>query len=237
MSTDYNHSDPTEMALSSNTVPLRPVPSSRNSSEQDMGNQITKKYIAALPTSDRIDRTSFSSIKESNSGVAQSFTDSKVSSYLRHEFDLNGSEEAISDDGSSSGIATPAEKIVPKIEELPQMLPPHSHVHDFICPCVGFRGWKSISIGGKVASRSSGDLRKLAMGYDWYSKDTSKVDRMDLDVPTPQVKQDGGCYLAGQSPFEKLPTELLGKLRSLILKLRGNISGLVTRNVTTGLIR
>jgi len=199
------------MALSPTTVPLRPVSSSRNSSEQEMGNKYTKKYPAAIPTSDRIDRTSFSSIKESNSGVAQSFTDSKVSSYLRHEFDLNGSEEAISDDGSSTGIRTPPEKVLPKATELPPMLHPNGHVSDFICPCAGFRGWKSISIGGKVASRSSGDLRKLAMGYDWYSKDTAKIDRMDLDVTTPEVKQDRGCYPASQSPFEKLPTELLGK--------------------------
>jgi len=207
------------MALPSNTVPLRPAASSRNSSEQEIGNKPIKNHITTtLPISDRIDRTSFSSIKESNSGVAQSFTDSKVSSYLRHEFDLNGSEEAISDDGSSSGILTPLEKTVPKAEELPHMLHPHGHVNDFICPCVGFRGWKSISIGGKVASRSSGDLRKLAMGYDWYSKDTSKFERMELDVTTPEVRQDGGCYPAGQSPFEKLPTELLGKLQSPVSK-------------------
>jgi hypothetical protein len=63
------------------------------------------KKKSPVLTTDRVDRTSFSSIKESNSGVAQSFTDSKTSSYLRHEL---LSEEAILDD-TSSGSRTPEE--------------------------------------------------------------------------------------------------------------------------------
>jgi hypothetical protein len=55
------------------------------------------------PTPDRADRTSFSSIKESNSGIAQSFTTSKTSSYLRNQYSTDNidDEDAIIDESSS----------------------------------------------------------------------------------------------------------------------------------------
>ncbi|KAG9243790.1 hypothetical protein BJ878DRAFT_442670 [Calycina marina] len=216
------------MALPPKSFAERPGTFSRANSGQDKLDTSSKKPSTTPSTSDRLDRTSFSSIKESSEGGAQSFTDSKVSSYLRHQFRLDGSEEAIADDGSSSsGARTP-----PKIEETPSMIHSHSDMNDFICPCSGFRGWKSISIRGKVASRSSGDLRKLAMGYDWYSKDTAKLEKTKLVVPTspPEAKQDRGCYAAGQSPFEELPTELLG---NIIDQLATDIppNGFTARNV------
>ena len=168
------------------------------------------KHSIAPLTSDRIDRTSFSSIRESNSGIAQTFTSSQTSSYLRNEFGLHGAEEAIEDD-STSGSSTPPSVRDLSRTELPVMLNPHSRLNAFICPCDGFRGWKTISISGKTASKSFGDLRGLAMQYDWSSQNAAKVGKMNL-VVTSSVKQDSGCHPAGESPFEKLPAELLGKI-------------------------
>lgn len=164
-----------------------------------------RKHTITPPTSDRVDRTSFSSIKENSSGVAQSFTDSKTSSYLRHEFELDGSEDAILDDGSSSGSTTPVLERKPAGAEV-KMLNPYSALHGFVSPAEGFMGWKSISIRGKTASKSFGDLRSLAMKFEWDCK-VEKEERVVQDGA-----KVGGESLSGQSPFEKLPTELLGEL-------------------------
>jgi hypothetical protein len=147
-------------------MPLRP----RNAPPQDSEEITSKKHSITPPTSDRVDRTSFSSIKENNTGVAQSFTDSKTSSYLRHEYTLNGSEDAILDDASSSGSVTPVLERKPGLESQIAMLNPQSALHGFVCPCDGFRGWKAISIGGRTASKSFSDLRALSMRWEWDSK-------------------------------------------------------------------
>lgn len=167
---------------------------------------VRKHRIAAPlvpPLVDRADRTSFSSTKESDTGVAQSFTDSKTSSYLRWEVSLPGAEEAIDDDISvASGLEPPVEA---------DMLNPQSTLHGVVCPCDSFRGWKSISIGGKVASKSFGDLRRLALRWDWEARDERPRKTIaPLEVPAGAKKVDG-TFLPGQSPFERLPMELLGE--------------------------
>ena len=157
------------------------------------------------PTTDRVDRTSFSSIKESHSGgVAQTFTDSKTSSYLRHQStnDKEGflDEDAILDDASSSGTKTPDPK--------PGMLTnPHSMLHGVVCPCDSFKGWKGITLKGRMASKSYGDLKGLGMRYDWETRG----EQMDIDVTEQKIAKVKGVYPAGQSPIERLPMELLGK--------------------------
>jgi len=83
-----------------------------------------------------------------------------------------------------------------------------------VCPCEGFRGWKGISVRGKVASRSSSDLRGLGMGAGagtWMWESDVKMGEMEV------VKVAKGSYLAGQSPLERLPMELLGKFLPLVL--------------------
>jgi hypothetical protein len=182
-------------------------PSPQNISKGNIeGKNKTPKPPFPPPTSDRFDRTSFSSIKESNSGGPQSFTASKTSSYLHNNY-LIGDEDAIDD--SDSGRTTPVEK---RMGEMAGMLNPHSTLHGLVCPCDGFKGWKSISVGGKVASRSFGDLTKLRMRWDWDTN-VKKVDKMDLDgveeTVVPKV-EEGKCP-AGRSPLERLPMELLGK--------------------------
>ncbi|TVY27173.1 F-box protein [Lachnellula hyalina] len=147
------------------------------------------------------DRTSFSSIKESDDGIAQSFTTSKTSSYLRAE-----DEEVISD-----GLITP-----------PTMTNPQSALHGVVCPCNGFRGWKAISLRGKVASKSSGDLKALRNNFDWDVK-------RDVRAPVAARREDGRCE-AGKSPLETLPMELLG---SIIDQLATDIppNGFTPRNI------
>ena len=93
------------------------------------------------------------------------------------------------------------------------MLNPQSALHGFVCPCDGFKGWKSISVGGKIASKSFGDLTKLRMGWDWETKAKAKEEKMVADsiVETTEPEVEEGKYRVGQSPFEKLPMELLGR--------------------------
>jgi hypothetical protein len=161
------------------------------------------------PTTDRVDRTSFSSIKESRSGgVAQTFTDSKTSSYLRNQVtsaDSDGvDEDAILDD-ASSGSKTPERR-----EEAKGMITnPHSVLHGFVCPCDSFKGWKSISVKGKIASKSFGDLKGLGMRYDWEARARNRMD-VDGEEKKLMVKVKGR-YPAGKSPSEMLPMELLGE--------------------------
>jgi hypothetical protein len=166
------------------------------------------------PTTDRVDRTSFSSIKESHSGgVAQTFTDSKTSSYLRNSFSSTDRDEADEDailDDASSGSKTP-----PELQEVAKgmITNPHSMLHGFVCPCDSFKGWKGISIKGRIASKSYGDLKGLGMRYDW---ETRGRNRMDIDDGvTKQVVRIKGRYPPGKSPLERLPMELLGKFNFL----------------------
>ena len=172
-----------------------------------------------MPNTERVDRTSFSSIKESQSGIAQSFTDSKTSSYLRNQLQ---EEEAIDD--APSGVATP------KSREIGKMLMSPCNNCGSVCPCDGFRGWKGISIRGKVASKSFGDLKALGMGGRWEWDVNG--DKMDLDEGLEVIRKKGrnGRYPAGQSPIETLPTELL---ISIIDQLATDIppNGFTARNI------
>ncbi|KAL3426678.1 leucine Rich Repeat domain-containing protein [Phlyctema vagabunda] len=168
-----------------------------------------------LPPSnlDRTDRASFSSVKENHSGLTQSFTDSKTSSYLRNQ--LEYPDEAI-DDTPSPGVTTPT-------DESRIMLPlsqPHSALHGFVCPCEGFRGWKQISLGGKIVSKSSGDLKSLAGGWEWETR---------KEVLRPNVVKEERSQM-GLSPFERLPMELLG---AIIDQLAQDIppNGFTARNI------
>lgn len=174
---------------------------------------------AAPPTTDRMDRASFSSTKESHTGgIAQTFTETKTSSYLRNQYHQD--EEAILDD-SSSGSRTPPELL--RTDSGRGMLTnPHSSLHGFVCPCDGFKGWKGISVRGRVASKSSGDLKGLAR-WDWDS---------DVRMTGTNVKEikEKGRHAAGKSPLELLPMELLG---SIIDQLATDIppNGFTARNI------
>ncbi|KAH6673156.1 hypothetical protein B0J14DRAFT_617827 [Halenospora varia] len=158
---------------------------------------------SVVSTMDRVDRTSFSSIKESNSGVAQSFTTTKTSSYLNQRFDGSHDEEAIED-------AHP------------------TVLHGLVCPCDSFKGWKGIDLGPKMRtkSKSFGDLKALGHRFAW----DSHTDVGMKDVPKVESKKVRGQYPPGEAPIEKLPMELLG---SIIDQLATDIppNGFTARNI------
>lgn len=172
-----------------------------------------RKHCIAATFPDRADRTSFSSTKESDTGVAQSFTNSKTSSYLRWEFGVSGSEEAIDDTASIRSGESPEIELPP--DEI-TMLNPQSTLHGLVCPCDSFRGWKNISLGGKVASKSFSDLRRLALRWEWEPNEQQTKNVSVSQLATTDFKRRDGSFLAGKSPFERLPMELLGEFLSFL---------------------
>ncbi|KAM4059995.1 leucine Rich Repeat domain-containing protein [Hirsutella rhossiliensis] len=154
----------------------------------------------ALSPSDTGSRSSFSSVRENDDGLAQTFTRSKVSSYLE-------APEDVFDESPSNDI--------PQLSFQPPVTHPHSRLHGFWFPPDSFKGWKQISIKGKRASRSCEDLHKLHMAWD--------------DSPAPVPKKQPGSYPRGQSPLETLPNEVLGAIIDLlVVEIPPN--GLTTRN-------
>ncbi|CAD6441929.1 dd70af0a-0a22-4304-92bc-f4e9476ab905 [Sclerotinia trifoliorum] len=195
-----------DMAVANSNVPLPTRPMMKSAP-----NLIPRKHSITPPMSDRGDRTSFSSVKENTSGVPQSFTDSKVSSYLKYEVDSNENEIAI-DDTSSGGSRTPPENAEPDMQTL-WSTNPHSTLHGFVCPCDGFRGWKQIAVRGKVASKSYSDLRNMKMGWGWDSDCESKVNpEPELKPAAEPVMEEVKVSNSGKSPIEMLPAELLGAI-------------------------
>lgn len=153
------------------------------------------------PTTERVDRSSFSSTKESHSGgIAQTFTESKTSSYLRNEYITSPDEDAILDDTScSSGSQTP--EILRHDSGKGMLTNPHSALHGYVCPCDGFKGWKDISIKGRLASKSFGDLKGL------WAEDFNR----DVRLSGVRIAKDSGRHETGMSTLEKLPMELLSE--------------------------
>lgn len=140
--------------------------------------------------SDKTARSSFSSVRENDDGLAQTFTRSKISSYTQ------GTEEVFDESPSPSvEIAQPSFQA--------PLTQPHSRLHGFWFPADNFRGWKQIPIKGKAASRSCEDLHKLSM--TWSSP-----------APAAPVKKvSHPTYQTGTSPLERLPSEVLGKSTQL----------------------
>ncbi|KAJ3519502.1 hypothetical protein NM208_g14105 [Fusarium decemcellulare] len=150
--------------------------------------------------SDKTARSSFSSVRENDDGLAQTFTRSKISSYTQ------GTEEVF-DESPSVEIAQPSFQA--------PLTQPHSRLHGFWFPADNFRGWKQIPIKGKAASRSCEDLHKLSM--TWSS-------------PAPPPKKASiNSYETGTSPLERLPSEVLGSIIDLlVIEIPPN--GLTPRN-------
>lgn len=162
---------------------------------------IMRKHTVTPPTSDRQERASFASFKEDRNAVAQSFIDNKTSSYAR-----GSSEDAIDDSSSEHQLFLDSANHRPlTLNPGMSLTNPSSNLHGFICPCEGFRGWKQISVGGKLASRSFGDLRTLSRGFSWEPSVSSVA-----EVPIKRVLQKGKPQ-PGESGLEQLPIELLSK--------------------------
>jgi hypothetical protein len=146
---------------------------------------------------DKSGRSSFSSVRESSSDLAQTFTSSKVSSYSRLGDDEEGEEAIIDTPSPLSEMATVTTNTTPQFR--PPVTQPNSRLHGCWFPAVaadGFQGWKQIDVKGKMASRSFGDLQAL---------------RVVWTAPgTPTKPKSPGRPMPGQSAIEKLPLELLG---------------------------
>lgn len=138
----------------------------------------------ALSPSETGSRSSFSSVRENDDGLAQTFTRSKVSSYLEAPQDVFD--------------FSPSNK-VSQLRFQPPATQPFSRLHGFWFPPNSFKGWKQISIKGKRASRSCEDLHKLHMTWDVS--------------PAPLSKKQPGSYPRGLSPLETLPNEALSTWR------------------------
>ncbi|KAI9673215.1 MAG: hypothetical protein M1817_003078 [Caeruleum heppii] len=141
---------------------------------------------------DREDRTSFSSIKESDCGVAQSFVESKETSHNNTWAQHNPQYVAGPTNMATLAVTGPT----------------------FCCPCGRFRGWKQLKLRGKGLSRSSSDLRLLGsdarQGWEWETS-PERVAEVKTKNPMPRVSGPG------EAPIERLPSEVLDQIIALLV--------------------
>lgn len=188
-------------AASTKKIPLR---------EETLRKQTEPTY-----TPDRQDRTSFASFKEdARSDIAQSFLDNPVSSYALQTdqvFEDDSEDYSNAPSPVSATSSNPIDEHAAKQKSdmaaavlAAPLTNPGSNLHAFVCPADGFRGWKEIPVRGKMASRSFSDLRVFnSKGFTWEPKPEK-----------PQLKRTPSTYSAGEAPFERLPTEILGKFNN-----------------------
>jgi hypothetical protein len=157
--------------------------------------------------SEKTARSSFSSVRENDDGLAQTFTRSKVSSYL---------PDPVFDE-------TPSEELPqPNFGFQPPLTQPHSRLHGFIVPADSFKGWRSIPIKGKQASRSCEDLHKLHMTWSPPPEPADSEDQA-------QSAKEPETPAPGHARLENLPSEVLGQIVDL-LEVELPPNGLTTRN-------
>ena len=147
-------------------------------------------------TPDRVSRSSFSSIREPENSLPQTFSQSKVSSYFGPDI-----EEAI-DDSSSTTTSPPATpstsaraRNMIQTQFQPPVTNPSSRLLGYWTPADSFQGWKGIQVKGKLASKSFGDLQVLHKVFS--------------SPPLRPAKR--GHSRPGDAPIERLPTEILSK--------------------------
>ena len=136
------------------------------------------------------DRSSFVSVKEDDTGVAQTFLDSNTTTLT--QTDVGGT---VDHDDQAADTTMAATLVMPQ--------PP-----SFCCPCARFRGWKQVQLRGRWSSRSVGDLRLLG-GNDkniW-----AWDDQPPASSPSTSRKTAPQTHGPGLSRLEALPTEILGE--------------------------
>lgn len=137
-------------------------------------------------------RSSFSSIREDDTELAQAFTASKVSSYSHHQ------EQAVDD--SSLPLGT----MVQHADFFPPVTRPDSRLHGNWFPADNFKGWKQINVRGRLASRSFNDLSALSLSWTTHVVPAVKKRRSSANDP-------------GQAPIERLPVEILSDIIGLLV--------------------
>lgn len=171
-------------------------------------------------TPDRVSRSSFSSIREHDNILPQSFSQSKVSSY----FNADSDEAAILDDPPTtpSPPVTPSASSTSSARALnmiqtqfqPPVTNPNSKLLGYWTPADSFQGWKGIQVRGKLASKSFGDLQVLHQVFS---------------SPPPRPAKRGQNR-SGDAPIERLPTEILSAIINL-LALDVPPNGITRRNI------
>lgn len=166
------------------------------------------------PTPDRVSRSSFSSIRENEGILPQTFSTTKISSYL--------DQEAIDDlpspspTGSTSSNDSHDGLTMIQTQFQPPVTNPHSKLLGYWTPADSFKGWKEIQVKGKLASKSFGDLQVLHQIF----RDNLK----------PAAKRISGANRPGNAPIERLPAEILTSIINL-LALDIPPNGISRRNV------
>lgn len=159
-----------------------------NQSNKNTNSNLTARSISmalgtgAISPSDKTARSSFSSVRENDDGLAQTFTRSKISSYTNEA-------DSVFDESPSVEISQPAFHA--------PLTQPNSKLHGFWAPAPTFKGWREIPLKGKKASRSYENLRNLDMTWS--------------PPQTPKPEKSKTTFSTGQSPLELLPGEVLGK--------------------------
>lgn len=170
------------MAVQTPLVPPgRPLAKKRHADYKTMSSDI---HGPRTPSPETMGRSSFSSVRENDDGLAQTFTSTKISSYAQ------AFEEVVDDDSS-------VDVDMADVEFLPPITQPFSKLHGSWYPASSFKGWKQINVQGKAKTRSFGDLQTLCMTWN---------------APPPPVPVKKNRFAPGYAPLEKLPTELLSKL-------------------------
>lgn len=147
---------------------------------------------------DTAGRGSFSSVREHDSELAQSFTSTKISCYEEAYED-----EAV-DDSSEAQMSTTAYH--------PPLTMPQSKLHGLWFPAGTFsHGWKEIQVKGRYASKSYSDLQALHR----FTAPPPSYPILDTPEETPNA-QKGGLGDAGTSTLEQLPVEILTSIISLL---------------------
>ncbi|KAK4148565.1 hypothetical protein C8A00DRAFT_19623 [Chaetomidium leptoderma] len=163
-------------------------------------------------TPDRVSRSSFSSIREPENSLPQTFSQSKVSSYFGAD-----SDEAIDNSTPTSPLATPSSARALNMIQAqfqPPVTNPNSKLLGYWTPADSFQGWKGIQVKGKLASKSFGDLQVLHQVFSH---------------PPPRPAKRGQNR-PGDAPIERLPTEILSFIINL-LALDVPPNGITRRNV------
>lgn len=137
-------------------------------------------------------RSSFSSIREDDTELAQAFTASKVSSYSHQQ------EQAVDDSSLSLGT------MVSQADFFPPVTRPDSRLHGNWFPADNFKGWKQINVRGRLASRSFNDLSSLSLSWTTHVAPTIKKRRPSANDP-------------GQAAIERLPVEILSDIIGLLV--------------------
>lgn len=177
-------------SLGANAAPSKvegPLTNYKNKTRDDCADQSPRDCAQNLNG-----RSSFSSIREDDTELAQAFTASKVSSYS------NQQEQAVDDSPPSLGT------MVQNAEFFPPVTRPDSRLHGNWFPADNFKGWKQIDVRGRLASRSFNDLSSLSLSWTTHAVPVIKKRRASGNDP-------------GQAAIEKLPVEILNNIIGLLV--------------------